>query len=104
MAKWLAAATVIVLALLALLWIQIREPAAAVTPTPVADVAPVAASGSPSNASELALAAQKVREAQAQGGKIDPASDAFTYRFDEAVTPNLTMMAAKCYSGGLNRV
>ena len=104
MTKWLAAATVIVLALLALLWLQIREPAVAVTPAPVADVATAAAPASPSNASELALAAQKVREAQAQGGKIDPASDAFTYRFDEMVTPNLTMMAAKCYTGGINRV
>ena len=104
MTRWLAAATVIVLALLALLWLQIREPAVAVTPTPVADVATAAVPASPSNASELALAAQKVREAQAQGGKIDPASDAFTYRFDEMVTPNLTMMAAKCYTGGINRV
>lgn len=105
MAKWLAAATVVVLALLALLWIQIREPAAAVAPSPKADVAaPAAAPAAPTTASELAIAAQKMREAQASGGKIDPASDSFTYRFDESVTPNLTMNAAKCYTGGLNRV
>ena len=105
MTKWLAAATVIVLALLALLWIQIREPAAAVAPTPAREVAaaPVV-TGSPHNASELALAAQKVREAAARGDKIDPASDSFTYRFDEAVPPMLTMNAAKCYTGGLDRV
>jgi hypothetical protein len=104
MAKWLAAATVVVLALLALLWIQIREPAAAVTPTPKADVAAAPAPASPTTASDLAIAAQKVREAQENGGKIDPASDAFTYRFDEQVPPMLTMQAAKCYTGGISRV
>lgn len=104
MAKWLAAASVIVLALLALLWVQLQEPAAAVTPTPRREVAVAAPSGSPTTAAELAAAAQKMRELQAQGGKIDPASDSFTYRFDERVTPELTMNAAKCYTGGLNRV
>src|SRR5690606_26923845 len=58
----------------------------------------------PTTPAELAAAAQKMRELQAHGGKIDPASDAFTYRFDERVTPELTMRAAKCYTGGLNRV
>lgn len=103
MAKWLAAATVAVLALLALLWMQIREPAAAVAPAPKREVA-APAPAAITNANQLAIAAQKVREAQAQSGKIDPASDAFTYRFDEQVTPQLTMNAAKCYTGGLNRV
>ncbi len=103
MAKWLAAGTVAIIALLALLWMQIREPAAAVTPEPTKE----AAQAQPqqlSNAHDLAIAAQKAREAQATSGKIDPASDAFTYRFDEQVTPQLTMNAAKCYTGGLNRV
>lgn len=106
MAKWLAAATVLVLALLALLWVQIHEPAAAVTPTPAAkaEATAVAPSGSPRNAAELAALAEKARELQEKGGKIDPASDAFTYRFDEQVTPKLTMQAAKCYTGGLDRV
>jgi hypothetical protein len=103
MAKWLAAATVAVLALLALLWMQIREPAAVVAPAKPREVA-APAPAAISNAEQLAIAAQKVREAQAQSGKIDPASDAFTYRFDEQVTPQLTMNAAKCYTGGLNRV
>jgi hypothetical protein len=105
MAKWLAAGTVAVFALLALLWMQIREPAAAVTVTPERDVAAAAlAPGAIHNAHDLALAAQKVRDAQAHAGKLDPASDAFTYRFDEAVPPMLTMQAAKCYTGGLDRV
>jgi hypothetical protein len=102
MGKWLAAATVIVLALLALLWIQIREPAAAVS-APTRDVAQ-AAPTQLSTPNDLAIAAAKVREAQAQGGKVDPASDAFTYKFDETVPPMLTMSAAKCYTGGINRV
>jgi hypothetical protein len=103
MGKWLAAATVALLALLALLWLQIREPATAVAapPTQVAQAAPAQTL---STANDLAVAAQKVREAQTESGKIDPASDAFTYRFDEQVTPQLTMNAAKCYTGGLNRV
>lgn len=104
MARWLAAATVAVLALLALLWMQIREPAAAVAPAKAREVAAPAAQAAITNADQLAIAAQKVREAQAQSGKIDPASDAFTYRFDEQVTPQLTMNAAKCYTGGLSRV
>lgn len=106
MAKWLAAATVLVLALVALLWVQIHEPAAAIAPAPPAqaEVAAVVPSGSPKNARELAVLAERARELQAKGGKIDPASDAFTYRFDEQVTPKLTMQAAKCYTGGLDRV
>jgi hypothetical protein len=103
MGKWLAAATVIVLALLALLWIQIREPAAAVAPAAKADVAQASAPAM-STANDLAVAAAKVRAAQAQGGKINPASDAFIYKFDEMVPPMLTMSAAKCYTGGINRV
>lgn len=104
MAKWLAAATVIVLALLALLWIQIREPAAAVAPGTREVAQAPAARPAMATASDLAIAAEKARAAQAQGGKVDPASDAFTYKFDETVPPMLTMSAAKCYTGGLNRV
>ncbi len=102
MAKWLAAGTVALVALLALLWMQIREPAAAVT-APKQEVAQ-AQPQQLTNAHDLAIAAQKVREAEGASGKVDPASDAFTYRFDEQVTPQLTMNAAKCYTGGLNRV
>lgn len=102
MGKWLAAGAVALIALLALLWMQIREPAAAVTAAPkqVAQAAP-APMATPS---DLAKAAEKARELQAQGGKIDPASDSFTYRFDERVSPSLLMNAAGCYTGGINRV
>jgi hypothetical protein len=101
MAKWLAAGTVALIALLALLWMQIREPAAAVSAAPKQDVAQAAPMSTPS---DLAKAAEKARELKAQGGKIDPASDSFTYRFDERVSPSLLMNAAGCYTGGINRV
>ena len=103
MAKWLAAGAVALVALLALLWMQIREPAAAVTapkPQQVAQAEPQHIR----SANDLAIAAQKVREAQDQGGKIDPGTDAFTYAFDERVSPMGLMNAAKCYTGGLSRV
>ena len=102
MGKWLAAGTVALVALLALLWLQIREPAAAVTPAAKQEVAQEPQRMRTVN--DLAIAAQKVREAEAKGGKIDPATDAFTYAFDERVSPMGLMNAAKCYTGGLSRV
>lgn len=105
MGKWLGLATVVVLAALALLWLQIREPAAAVTAAPKQEVAAVpAAAAKLETASDLAKAAQKVREAEAKGSKIDPASDAMTYHFDEIGPGKLTAAAAQCYTGGLHRV
>ena len=101
MGKWLAAGTVALIALLALLWMQIREPAAAVSAAPKQEVAQPEAMATPS---DLAKAAAKARELKEQGGKIDPASDSFTYRFDERVSPSLLMNAAGCYTGGINRV
>jgi hypothetical protein len=101
--KWLAAGAVALVALLALLWMQIREPAAAVAPAPKQEVAQAAAPAM-HNANDLAIAAQKARELADKGGKIDPATDAFTYAFDERVSPMGLMNAAKCYTGGLARV
>jgi hypothetical protein len=102
MNRWLAAATVVVIALLAMLWMQIRTPAAAPVvvaakkadaPAPVAQ--PVAG---------LAAVAKQVAAAEAKPQKLDPASDAFFYKFDEQIPPALTAEAAKCYEGGLHRV
>jgi hypothetical protein len=101
--KWLAAGAVALVALLALLWMQIREPAAA-GPAPKQDVAQAAPAPAMNTASDLARVAQKARELKAHGGKIDPATDAFTYAFDERVSPMGLMNAAKCYTGGINRV
>lgn len=95
----LVAGTIVVLAALALIWWQMREPEETPTPTPqqvvVARIAPAQA--------QLAAAAKKIAEAQAQSGKLDPASDAFFYR-EEAIVPRLTAQAADCYTGGLHRV
>jgi len=104
MAKWLAAGTVALIALLVLLWMQIREPSAASTASPKQEVAQRAAAPAMTTPSDLAIAAQKARELEAKGGKLDPQSDAFTYRFDERASPSLLMNAAGCYTGGMNRV
>jgi hypothetical protein len=105
MGKWLAAASLGVIAVLVLIWMQLQAPPAEATTTPrtpvaVAAAAPVASQ----HANELAVVAQQLATAEAKPTKLDPASDAFFYKFDEAVPPALTAEAAKCYTGGLNRV
>ena len=95
----LVAGTIVVLAALALILWQLREPDATPTPSPQQVVA---ARIAPAQAN-LAAAAKKVAEAQAQSGKLDPASDAFFYR-EEAIVPRFTAQAADCYTGGLRRV
>jgi hypothetical protein len=103
MTRWLAAGTVVVIALLALLWLQIREPSAApIVAAHHAEAAtPVA---TPRASAELAAVAQKIAAAENKPQKLDPASDAFFYKFDEQVPPALTAEAAKCYTGGLRSV
>lgn len=102
MGKWLAAATVAVIALLAILWLQIREPGAAPSVKPLA----TAPSATPAQArvAELRAIGQQVASPEPNTGKLDPRSDAFFYKFDEAIPPALTREAAKCYTGGLHRV
>lgn len=104
MAKWLAAASVIVLALLALLWMQIRTPAVEATAAPrIAADTKAAVNTTPGPSPLERIAAVPVAPV-AQPEKLDPSSDAFFYRFDEQVPPRLTAEAAKCYEGGLRRV
>lgn len=102
MVKWLAAAAFAILAVLAVLLLQLRAPATEVTVQASAPraAAPTAAS----RAAQLAAIGEQLKAANKQPGKLDPASDAFFYRFDEAVPPALTREAAKCYTGGLDRV
>ena len=102
MGKWLAAATVALIALLAILWLQIREPAAAATVAPKQIVA--ATVTSQARVAELRKIGAQVASAEPKAGKLDPRSDAFFYKFDEAIPPALTREAAKCYTGGLHRV
>jgi hypothetical protein len=103
MGKWLAVATLAVLALLVLIWHELQSPAAAATvaaPLAQAQVAPVAPTVTP----PLAKAVQQVAAANAQPGKIDPQSDEFFYHFDDLQPSMLTRNAATCYTGGLHRV
>jgi hypothetical protein len=103
MGKWLAIGSAALLALLALLWLQIREPAAQPSVTAKQAAAPSITPEQQRLAEMKALGAQ-VAEAKAKSGKLDPRSDAFFYKFDEALPPALTREAAKCYTGGLRRV
>lgn len=103
MSKWLAAASLIVFAALALLYMQLGETTTAQATTHVV-AAPAAQPVAHAKANGLAQIAQQVAVAEAKPKKLDPASDAFFYKFDEAIPPALTMEAAKCYSGGLSRV
>jgi hypothetical protein len=104
MGKWLAAAGLALIALLVLLWYQIQSPSAAPTPVahPVA-VAPAAVvpAADPKVAHDAELVAQATSD---KPKKLDPQSDAFFYKFDEVVPQRLDALAAKCYTGGLNRV
>src|SRR5690348_13433613 len=104
MGKWLAGGGLALIALLALLWYQIKSPEAAAddasTPTQVAAAATVAAPVAVHQAAVPVVAPAPA----VQPGKIDPSSDAFFEKFDELVVPNATRAAAPCYTGGLNRV
>jgi hypothetical protein len=103
--KLLAALSVVVVALLVLIWVQMREPAAAANldkPTlqPVVTVAK--ADQSFKDAVSKVQAAQA--EAAVNGNKIDSSSDAFQVKFDDVLPQAATRNAAKCYTGGLHRV
>jgi hypothetical protein len=103
MSRWLAAGTVVVIALLALLWLQIRTPSAA----PVVSARKAESVAQPSRVAATATApAAPASTLAAQAGpqKLDPASDAFFYKFDEQAPQVITAEAAKCYTGGLRRV
>jgi hypothetical protein len=107
MAKWLAAAAAVVLALLIVLW---REMRGAGSPEPVAPVAaldraahPAAAPAAPSLpvAQPRAVAAEVAPavEPPAKPTKLDPRSDEFFWKVDEAVPKVVTRNAARCYEG-----
>lgn len=105
MKKLLAAGAVVVLGLLVLIWYQLHAPAdAAPAPAPKAEVAPAAAPADRAQGSGLAQAAAKVAQETGKPKKVDPASDAFFYKFDDLQPAMLTRNAASCYSGGLDRV
>lgn len=103
MGKWLAAATAAVIALLAMLWLQIREPAVTAHVAPK-QVVQVTVTPEQNRVAALRKIGEHVASAEKKAGKLDPKSDAFFYKFDEAIPPALTAEAAKCYTGGLHRV
>lgn len=104
MGKWLAAGGVVLLVLLLLLWREMR-PGHAVPPKQAKPVAveptptPSAGSAEPSMADEIAKAAAERVGDPEKPTKLDPRSDEFFYRFDEAIPKVLTRNAAKCYEG-----
>jgi hypothetical protein len=105
MKKLLAAGGVAVIGLLVLIWYQLHAPAdAAPAPAPKAEAAPAPTAPARAQGSGLAQAAAQVAEATGKPEKVDPASDAFFYKFDDLQPAMLTRNAATCYSGGLGRV
>jgi len=106
MKKLLALGGVAVIALLGLIWYQLHAPAdAAPAPAPRPQAAPAPeAPAARAQGSGLAEAAAKVAEETGKPEKVDPASDAFFYKFDDLQPAMLTRNAASCYSGGLGRV
>lgn len=104
MKKLLAAGAVLVLGMLGLIWYQLHTPAdAAPAPAPKAEVVP-APEPARAQGSGLAQVAAKVAAETGKPEKVDPASDAFFYKFDDLQPHLLDKAAATCYSGGMNRV
>ena len=103
MKKLLAIGTVGLLALLALIWYQLHEPAEA-APAPVAKVEQAPAISPRAQDHGLAQVAAKVAAASDKPQKVDPASDAFFYAFDDRAPREPQVNAATCYTGGINRV
>jgi len=104
MKKLLAIGAVGLIVLLGLIWYQLHEPAEA-APAPVAKAAVVAPPIAPrAEGSGLAQVAAKVAAAETKSGKVDPASDAFFYAFDDRAPREPQVNAATCYTGGINRV
>jgi hypothetical protein len=102
--KLLAIGTVGLLALLGLIWYQLHAPADA-APAPVKQVAAAPAPEAPAAApTGLAQVAKKVADVTGKPEKVDPASDAFFYAFDDRAPREPQVGAATCYTGGMNRV
>jgi nucleoid-associated protein YgaU len=105
MKKLLAVGAAAVLGLLVLIWYQLHTPAeAAPAPAPQAEAARAPAPVARAQSTGLAQAAAKVAEETGKPEKVDPASDAFFYKFDDLQPHLLDKAAATCYTGGLHRV
>jgi len=103
--KWLAALSLVVAVLLVLIWMQLGQPASAAVPDPRPAAAPQTVVQADESFKEAVAKVQaaKVEEA-ANDGKIDSSSDEFQTKFDDVIPHATLASAAKCYTGGLNRV
>jgi hypothetical protein len=108
MAKWLAAGGVAIVAILLLLWLQMKDdPAptahAVAAPAPPAQIAMAAAKPEPVKPGAAPATdeppAAAPPEPEPKPGKLDPRSDEFFNKFDDVVPNRLTRNAAKCYEG-----
>lgn len=104
MGKWLATGGIVVLALLLLLWREMRPTEAKSAPVkphePAVAQAPVAAQAPAATPAAMAPAADEpVAAADTKPAKLDPRTDEFFYRFDETIPKVVTRNAAKCYEG-----
>ena len=106
MAKWLAAGGVAIVAILLLLWLQMKseDPVpvnhAVAAPAAPAQVAIAAAAKPAADKPAAAPAADEApAEPEPKPGKLDPRSDEFFNKFDDVVPNRLTRNAAKCYEG-----
>jgi hypothetical protein len=103
MGKWLAIGGVLLLALLLLLWREMRPTEARTAPARARETAapdPSIAAPTPAPAPVPAVAAAAPAAVpEARPAKLDPRSDEFFYKFDETIPKVLTRNAAKCYEG-----
>lgn len=104
--KLLAFLTVVVAGLLVLIWFQMREPVTVDAQTEKPTVEPVVTLAKADQSFNTAVAKiEKARAEEAKNdGKIDSSSDEFQVKFDDVLPQAATRNAAKCYTGGLNRV
>lgn len=106
MVKWLVAAVVVVAVFVAL-WLQVKDPVEVPAATAAASSAtpPVATSVTDVvREHQLAAIAAQLAAADPQNGKVEPSSDEFFHQFYDVQPAILTRNAAKCYTGGLDRV
>ena len=105
MGNWLTVGVLAVVALLWLLWREIGSTEARPTPAPaVQRLASPGVDGATPPAAKLVVPAEEAAGpaaavAETRPAKLDPRSDEFFYRVDEAIPKTLTRNAARCYEG-----
>jgi hypothetical protein len=106
MAKWLTVGGVALLVILLLLWRELRpSDAKAAAPAGRGQLEVAAPTAGAASAATRPGAGSGVAEtadpapSDGKPAKLDPRSDEFFYKFDEAIPKLLTRNAAKCYEG-----